>query len=77
MELRRAWGLLKDPEIGAHVGEVLWVMGRRDEAMRYFEDARRLDPDNRSLVRALEKLQVVLPPAAPAAAQPAAAGPER
>lgn len=77
VELRRAWGLLKDPEIGAHVGEVLWTMGRREEAMRYFEDARRLDPDNRSLVRALEKLQVVLPPAAPAAAQPAAAGPER
>jgi tetratricopeptide (TPR) repeat protein len=72
VELRRAWGLLKDPEIGAHLGEVLWVLGRRDEAMRYFEESQRLEADNRSLRRALEKLQVTLPP--PAAQAPAAAG---
>lgn len=55
VELRRAYTLQKDPEIGAHLGEVLWVMGRRDEARRYFEEARALDPDNRSLQRALTK----------------------
>ncbi|KAF1691051.1 hypothetical protein CSC64_10665 [Pseudoxanthomonas koreensis] len=65
VELRRAWGLLKDPEIGAHLGEVLWGLGRRDEAMRYFEESQRLEADNRSLRRALEKLQVTLPPAEP------------
>ncbi|AKC86035.1 tetratricopeptide repeat protein [Pseudoxanthomonas suwonensis] len=65
VELRRAWGMLKDPEIGAHVGEVLWVLGRREEARRYFEESRRLDPDNRSLRRALDKLQVTLPPPVP------------
>ncbi|MBA3930768.1 MAG: hypothetical protein C0521_14380 [Xanthomonas sp.] len=55
VELRRAFTLQKDPEIAAHVAEVLWVMGQKDEARRYFEEARKLDPDNRSLLRALEK----------------------
>jgi tetratricopeptide (TPR) repeat protein len=55
VELRRAYALQKDPEIAAHVGEVLWVMGQKDEARRYFEEARKLDPENRSLQRALEK----------------------
>jgi len=55
VELRRAFALQKDPEIAAHLGEVLWVMGEREEARKWFEEARRLDPDNRSLKRALEK----------------------
>jgi predicted Zn-dependent protease len=54
-ELRRAYGLQKDPEIAAHIAEVLWVTGQRDEARRYFDEARKLDPENRSLKRALEK----------------------
>ncbi|MBO9718287.1 MAG: tetratricopeptide repeat protein [Pseudoxanthomonas sp.] len=66
VELRRAWGLMKDPEIAAHIGEVLWVLGRRDEAHRYFEEARKLDPENRSLRRTLGELGV--PAAAPAPA---------
>ncbi len=32
VQLRRAWTLAKDPEIAAHVGEVLWVLGKHDEA---------------------------------------------
>ncbi|MGJ4727771.1 tetratricopeptide repeat protein, partial [Luteimonas sp. SDU101] len=55
VELRRAYTLQKDAEIAAHIAEVLWMLDRRDEARRYFDDARRLDPDNRSLRRALEK----------------------
>lgn len=55
VQLRRAFTLQKDPEIAAHVGEVLWVMGQKDEARRYFDEARKLDPENRSLQRALEK----------------------
>ncbi len=55
VELRRAFALQKDAEIAAHLGEVLWVAGKRDEARKYFEEARRIDPDNRALQRALEK----------------------
>jgi tetratricopeptide (TPR) repeat protein len=54
-ELRRAFALQKDPEIASHLGELLWVMGQKDEARRYFDEARKLDPENRALKRALEK----------------------
>jgi hypothetical protein len=36
------------------LGEVLWMLGNKDEARRYFDEAKRLDPENRSLKRALE-----------------------
>jgi tetratricopeptide (TPR) repeat protein len=54
-QLRRAYALQKDAEIGAHLAEVLWTMGRKAEARRYFEEARKLDPDNRALQRALRE----------------------
>lgn len=53
--LRHAYALQQDPDIASHLGQVLWVLGRKDEARKYFEDARRLDPDNRSLQRALQE----------------------
>ncbi len=55
VELRRAFTLQKDPEIAAHIAEVLWFSGQQDEARKFFEEARKLDPDNRALQRALEK----------------------
>jgi tetratricopeptide (TPR) repeat protein len=55
VELRRAFALQKDAEIAAHVAEVLWVLGRREEAREWFDRARGIDPDNRALRRALEK----------------------
>ncbi|MCD9033782.1 tetratricopeptide repeat protein [Luteimonas sp. Y-2-2-4F] len=60
VELRRAWTLMKDPEVAAHIAEVLWAMGRQDEAREYFRRANELDPDNRSLRRALENTGVEL-----------------
>jgi tetratricopeptide (TPR) repeat protein len=72
VELRRAFALQKDAEIAAHLGEVLWVAGKRDEASKYFDEARRIDPDNRALQRALEKIGATGPSGA---AQPAARPP--
>lgn len=63
IELRRALAMQEDAEIAAHLAEVLWKMGKRDEARRIFDKARALDPDNRSLRRALES--VGLPVEAP------------
>ncbi|MBW3549515.1 MAG: tetratricopeptide repeat protein [Proteobacteria bacterium] len=54
IELRRAFSLQKDAEIAAHLAQVLWALDRREEARRYFEEARELDPDSRALQRALE-----------------------
>ncbi len=55
VELRRAFSMMRDAEVAAHIGEVLWVLGRQDEARKYFDEARSIDPENRSLIRALEK----------------------
>lgn len=53
--LRHAYALQEDPDIASHLGQVLWVLGQKDEARHYFEAARKLDPDNRSLQRALQE----------------------
>ena len=54
VHLRRAYTLEKDPEIAAHIGEVLWVTGQKEEAAKFFRESQKLKPDNRSLKRALE-----------------------
>ena len=53
VELHRAFSLQKDAEIAAHLAEVLWASGDKAAARRYFDEARKLDPDNRALQRAL------------------------
>lgn len=47
--LERAYGMRKDAEIAAHLGEVLWSLGRRDEARRIFAEALAAHPENRLL----------------------------
>ncbi|WIM04745.1 MAG: tetratricopeptide repeat protein [Candidatus Nitricoxidivorans perseverans] len=44
--LRRALALRADPEIAAHLGEVLWAAGQRDEARKTWEDALKANPAN-------------------------------
>ena len=62
VELRRAFTKQKDAEIAAHVAEVLWALGEKDEARKFFEESRKIDPKSRSLLRAIEKTGVTLPP---------------
>lgn len=52
--LRHAFALQKDADIASHLGQVLWVLGEKEEARKYFDEARRIDPDNRALQRALK-----------------------
>lgn len=44
--LERAYGIRPDPEIAAHLGEVLWSLERRDDANRIFNEALSAHPDN-------------------------------
>jgi tetratricopeptide (TPR) repeat protein len=56
--LERAFELDANAEIGAHLGEVLWALGRRDEARRIFARSREIEPDNavlRDTIRRLER----------------------
>ena len=39
VQLRRAWSIRADAEVGAHLGEVLWVMGKKDEARQIWKEA--------------------------------------
>src|SRR5690606_2086952 len=45
-ELRRAATLLPDPEVAAHLGEVLWVMGEREQARAVWAEALERFPDD-------------------------------
>jgi len=53
--LRQAWEGRPDGEIGAHLGEVLWVLGEREEARRVWGEAHRLAPDNETLQKTLKR----------------------
>ncbi|MFN5510077.1 MAG: tetratricopeptide repeat protein [Burkholderiales bacterium] len=54
--LQKAWALSPDTEIGAHLGEVLWVAGRRSEALEIWRIARGREPDNKTLAETLQRL---------------------
>lgn len=55
--LERAYGLRADPEIAAHLGEVLWQLQRMDEANRLLDEALRKHPDNRMLNDTVQRLR--------------------
>jgi tetratricopeptide (TPR) repeat protein len=54
-ELKRAYGILKDPEVAAHIVEVLWKLGRTEEAKKTLQDAERSFPENELLERVRER----------------------
>ena len=58
--LRRAYGLRPDAEIAVHLGEVLWLLGREDEAKKLWRFANGKDPKNESLKGTLQRFQVKL-----------------
>jgi len=47
-----------DPEIGAHLGEVLWAAGERDRALTVFKESSIADADNETLQDTLKRLRV-------------------
>ena len=55
--LRRAWQGRPDGEIGAHLGEVLWVMGERVEAERIWQEAVKNSPDNEALLKTIKRFK--------------------
>ena len=58
--LRDAYRVQPDAEIGAHLGEVLWVNGQADEARRVLREARGRDAANDVLRETLARLRVDL-----------------
>lgn len=58
--LQKAWQLDNNPEIAAHMGEVLWVDGKKDAALAIWREGNNLDSQNTVLVETLERLGVDL-----------------
>jgi len=56
--LQAAFDKRPDPEIAAHLGEVLWALGERDSALSTWREGLRLDPRNPTLNKTLKRLQV-------------------
>lgn len=55
--LERAFKLRPDPEIAAHLGEVLWARGQRDEAGRVWQSSLQTHPQNEVLLETLRRLK--------------------
>ncbi len=53
--LREAHAARPDPEIAAHLGEVLWKMGQREEAKGVWQSALKENPDHETLLAVMQK----------------------
>jgi tetratricopeptide (TPR) repeat protein len=58
--LQGAFKAKPDAEIAAHMGEVLWTLGKRDEAVGVWREGARIDAANESLQNTLKRLRVKL-----------------
>ncbi len=56
-QLQKAFGLRPDPEIAAHLGEVLWMLGRREEAAKTWKDAAKAHPESTVLADVIKKFK--------------------
>jgi len=55
--LQEAYSINPDPEIAAHLGEVLWLKGRHEQAKKIWNDALSIDPDNEVLITTANKFK--------------------
>jgi len=58
--LRRAYEMRPDGEIAAHLGEVLWVLGRQSEAQKLWAEALQAQPGNEVLQQTIKRLSPVV-----------------
>ena len=47
----------QDPEIAAHLGEVLWTLKRQSDASRVWDEALKTNPDNEALKSTVKRLR--------------------
>lgn len=59
--LQRSYSQMRNAEVAAHLGEVLWASGRRDDARRVWREGLEDGPDNETLVKTLQRFGVTFP----------------
>lgn len=58
--LQRSFRQLPTADVAAHLGEVLWMTDRRDEAMKVWRQGFKQEPENETLLKTLQRLGVHL-----------------
>ena len=54
--LQLAWASAEGAEIGAHLGEVLWVNGKKDQARDIWRQGLEIESDNKVLLETMQRL---------------------
>lgn len=54
--LKKAYAQFPDPEVAAHLGEVMWTLGQHDEAQKVWKAALRNNPDHPVLLETMKRL---------------------
>jgi len=55
--LQRAYAGKSDPEIAAHLGEVMWLSNKNEEALRIWREGMKVSPDNELLKDTISRLK--------------------
>jgi tetratricopeptide (TPR) repeat protein len=53
--LREAWKMMRNAEIAAHLGEVLWAQGQKDEARSLWELGTQMESNNEILIETMQR----------------------
>ena len=56
--LQRAYAKRPDPDIAAHLGEILWAQGRREEAAKLWRSSLKENPANEALLVMIKKFKL-------------------
>ena len=55
--IEKAYKIQKDPEIAAHLGEILWKMGKLKQAEKVWEESIKIHPSNTVLLETFDRLR--------------------
>ena len=53
--MREAWKIFRNAEIAAHLGEVLWARGQKDEARSLWKLGIQMDSENEVLINTMQR----------------------
>jgi tetratricopeptide (TPR) repeat protein len=53
--MRQAWDMMRNAEIAAHLGEVLWARGQKDQARSIWQQGLEIESDNETLLETMRR----------------------
>ena len=55
--IKKAYAINKDPEIAAHLGEILWIQGKKEEAKEIWKNSLNRHPSNTVLIETTNRFR--------------------